>query len=533
MFNLGNMLKPKSLPNLALLVVLIAMLTAMLSSHHWNRSKPNERGVIKWDVISYYSYLPATFIYGDVTLGFLDNPPEGFVNDNKFWVIELENGNRLIMTSMGLSMLYSPFFFMAHLLAPVFGETPDGYSHIYQFFLVLSSLIYVMIGLIFLKKILHKYFSPYVTAITLLLVGLGTNLFFYTVHEGPMSHGYNFALITIFLYLVIRWYERPVLKTTVILGLVYGLIVLIRPSNIIAGAILLFWGVTGIHSLRVRSMFLLQKVPLILLMVLFFLIPWIPQFLYWKTVTGSFLFNSYGPNGSSFYFGSPHIFDVLFSYRKGWFLYTPVMLVATAGLLFMGKKCKDGQWTIFIYLILQVYLIASWWSWWNGGGFGLRSFVDIYGIMAFPLAALVDRVLRMKRPAAIASGAFLLFLLYMNLYQTHLYTKGFIHHTGMTKEAYWLNFLSFRPDGRSWQMLSIPDPQLARLGIYYEYYTGTDDADLKSMEQDEGRDQIRTEIEKDKKLSREIHRHAKRTGEEYDEALEMVVERIYDYRTSP
>ena len=48
------------------------------------------------------------------------------------------------------------------------------------------------------------------TAVALILVGLGTNLFFYTAHEGPMSHSYNFALITIFLYLVIRWYENPV-----------------------------------------------------------------------------------------------------------------------------------------------------------------------------------------------------------------------------------------------------------------------------------------------------------------------------------
>lgn len=524
------MIKTKSLPHLALLIVLAAFLVSIFSIQPWAQSKPNERGVIKWDVISYYAYLPATFIYGDVTLGFLDD--KEFVNDNKFWFIELENGNRLIQTSMGLSVLYSPFFFMAHALAPLFGEATDGYSSIYQLFLVLSSLFYVMIGLFFLKRILLKYYTQLATAVTLLLVGLGTNLYFYTVHEGPMSHAYNFTLITILLYLVIRWYENPAFGRTALLGLVFGLIVLVRPSNIIAGTLILFWGVSSLQSLRERFMLLLNKAPLLLLMVLCFLIPWLPQFFYWKSVTGSYLFNSYGPSGSSFYFGSPHIFDVLFSYRKGWFLYTPVMLVATAGLLFMGRKCKDGQWTISLYLILQAYLIASWWSWWNGGSFGLRSFVDVYGIMALPLAALVDRVLKMRRPVAIASGAFFLFLLYMNLFQTHQYTRGFIHHTGMTKEAYWLNFLSFKPDGSSWQMLSIPDPQLARLGIYYEYYTGTDDAGLKSMEQEQGREQIRKEIEKDKKLSREIRRHAARNGEEYADALERVVERIYDYRTS-
>ena len=63
---------------------------------------------------------------------------------------------------------------------------------------MLSSLFWVMMGLFVLRRLLLRYFTPSATAITLVLIGLGTNLFFYTVHEGPMSHGYNFALITFF-----------------------------------------------------------------------------------------------------------------------------------------------------------------------------------------------------------------------------------------------------------------------------------------------------------------------------------------------
>ena len=33
-----------------------------------------------------------------------------------------------------------------------------------------------------------------------------------------------------------------------------------------------------------------------------------------------------------------------------------------------------------------------------------------------------------------------------------------------------------------WQMLSLPDATLARLGIYYNYYTGSDDSALESNE---------------------------------------------------
>lgn len=518
-----------TLPDLALLVVLTVMVVTMCSFHAWNRSKPNERGVIKWDVISYYSYLPATFIYGDVTLGFLDDP--GFNNDNKFWFYPLENGNRLIQTSMGLSLLYAPFFFMAHILAPLFGQARDGFSNIYQFFLLLSSLFYVMLGLFFLRKVLLKFFTRVTTAIVLLIIPLGTNLFYYSVHEGAMSHAYNFALITIFLFMVTRWYEEPGFGKAAILGLLYGLIALIRPSNITAGILLLLWGVSSWSSLGGRFRFLARQLPGLLVMVLCFVIPWIPQLIYWKEVTGSVLFNSYGPSGSSFFFGSPHILDLLFSYRKGWFLYTPVMALATAGLLLMGKKCRSGQWSISLYLLIQIYLLASWWSWWNGGSFGLRSFVDIYGIMAVPLAALLDALYGARKYVRFAAGGVLLFLLLLNLHQTFLYTRGFIHYSGMTKQAYWLNFMRIKPEGSSWQMLSIPDAELARMGIYYGYDSGADDTALKDMGETEGMEMIRKEIEGNPRLTRQIKRHAARMDMDYREALGVVVERVYHYRT--
>ncbi len=522
-----------SLPTIAIWFILAAMLGAMGAYHHWTRDSNGDRGVIKWDVISYYAYLPATFIYGDATLDFLDNPPADFVNDNKFWYHTMENGNRVIRTSMGLSILYSPFFFIAHGLAPYFNQTPDGYTSIYQLFLAFSSLFYVLMGLMILKRILLRFYSERASAITLLLVALGTNLFFYTVHDGPMSHSYNFAMLTLFLYLVIKWYEEPSFKRSVLLGFVYGLIVLVRPSNVLVGILFLGWGVVGKGAIRQRLFLMLKQYKMLLAMVLFFILPWIPQMIYWKTVTGSLLYNSYGPSGSSFYFNSPHIIDLLFSFRSGWYLYTPVMLAATIGLVFLGRKCKAGLWPISILLVLQIYLLSCWWSWWNGGSFGLRSFVDIYGILALPLAALIDVSLSSKKYVAIVTTAVLGFFLYVNQFQTYQYNTGVVHFIGNTKESYSLNFLRFKADGRFWKMLAIPDTELARLGIYYDYHTGENYSTFKSIGTEEGKELVRNEIQNDKQLIREIRKHAKRTGISYDESLDMVAERVYEHKSSP
>ena len=435
-----------SLPTLAIWFIFAALLSTMGVYHHWTRSKDGNRGVIKRDVISYYAYLPATFIYGDVTLKFLDHPPRDFVNDNKFWYDTMDDGSRVIRTSMGLSILYSPFFFIAHGLAPYFNQLPEGFSSIYQLFLAFSSLFYVLMGLMILKRILRRFYSERASTITLLLVALGTNLFFYTVHEGPMSHSYNFALLTLFLYLVIKWYEEPSFKRSVLLGFVYGLIVLVSPSNVLVGILFLGWGVVGKGAIRERLFLLLKQYKMLLAMVLFFILPWVPQMIYWKTVTGSVFYYSYVSSGTSFYLNAPHIIDLLFSFRSGWYLYTPVMLAATLGLFFLKRKCRAGLWPISILLLLQIYLLSCWWSLRNGDSFGLRSFVDIYGLMALPLAALVETSLRSKRIVTISTAAVLGFFLYMNQFQTVQYTKGIIHHTEMTGEAYKLNFLKFKGD---------------------------------------------------------------------------------------
>ena len=136
---------------------------------------------------------------------------------------------------------------MAHLLAPVFGEPRDGFSSIYQFFLVFSSLVYAGVGFMLLRRILLRYVDSPVAAFIILLIGLGTNLYYYATFEAAMSHSYNFCFISLFLFLTIQWYEKTSMKRSFFLGLVFGLITLVRPTNILVLILLLLWEV-GIYT---------------------------------------------------------------------------------------------------------------------------------------------------------------------------------------------------------------------------------------------------------------------------------------------
>ena len=75
------------------------------------------------------------------------------------------------------------------------------------------------------------------------------------------------------------------------------------------------------------------------IIIFFAFLVWIPQLLYWKTVTGNYLFYSYADEG--FFFLNPQILKGLFSYRNGWLIYSPVMFFALLGIPFLYRYAKD------------------------------------------------------------------------------------------------------------------------------------------------------------------------------------------------
>lgn len=516
-------------PDRIILFILAVYIITNFCHHNWTRDQGPYRGVIQWDVISYYAYLPATFIYNDLKLDFLDDP--GFHNDNKMWPTSIENGNNLIITSMGLSMMYAPFFFMAHLLAPIFHEPRTGYNSIYQFFLVFGALTYVALALFVLKKILLLFYSPLITAITLLCIGLGTNLYYYSTFAAAVPHSFNFALIIFFLYAFIRWYEEPGIGNSVVNGLLIGLITLIRPTNALVLVVFWLWGVASLQDLKGRLKFYLRHLPAVGIMLFCIFIVWLPQLLYWKFITGHYLFYSYGPHGGNFYFSHPHLASLLVSYKKGWFVYTPLMLLVVPGLFLVRRQARGTLLPVAIFLVLFIYLQASWWCWWFGGSFGSRVFVDSYGIMAIPLAAVIGAVPGMKRRISrVGSGLLLTLLVLFQLFQTLQYSNGAIHYMGMNKDAYWETFLKLKPTGRFWNLLTIPDSDLGRLGIYVYYDTGENVSYLKNMEKKEALRVIRKQIDSNQRLTEEIHRYAKREDVDTGKAIDMVAEKIYKYK---
>jgi hypothetical protein len=430
--------------NLTIGILLLVVVSTIATQGRY--AKPGK--VIEWDIISYYAYLPAVFIHQDLNFEFRENNIEKY--GEMIWPVRSPIGKNTIITSMGMAFLYAPFFFLGHIFALLGPWEADGYSIPYRFALSFSVFFYLIPGLIFLSKILRRYFDEKVTAFTLIAVLLGTNLLYYSTDEGPMSHAYNFALITLFIWSTIKFYDKPSLIKIILTGALAGLIALIRPTNILVLILFFLWDIRNWDNFRQRFSFFLKRYYWVIIMAVAFILVWVPQMIYWHWATGQIFFFSYGLKHDRFYFDNPQIFNILFSYKKGWFVYTPIMLFAIAGLFKLPGKLKGLILPFTIFTVLNVYILSSWWSWWFGGGFGLRSFIDMYGLMAIPLAAFTSFAFQQKRIRKFLLTGLLSALILFNLFQTWQYRKGLIHWELMNKEAYWANFLRTKYGPNYW-----------------------------------------------------------------------------------
>ena len=406
-----------------------------------------EKGTKGGDPLGYYSYLPATFIHGDLKDLTQTNEARGkhlprafnkqFYEDQTL-VTTTKEGNKVIKYTCGLAITITPFFVMAHILAPILGYAPDGFSTIYAFFQYFAGFFYALWGLWLLRSILLRWYEDKWVALSLCLLALGTNLFFFVVHHTAMSHATLFFLHILAIHQTIRLYESQHWINSIGLGLGLGLIILIRPVEIFIVFIPLFWGVSKINLavLKERLLFFYKHKAKITLVFFAAFVVSIPQFLYWRELTGDFIYYSYGNEG--FNFAKPNLIRGLFGYQNGWLAYTPMMYFALIGLFFFKNK-QIGLLPILLFLIPHIYLTYSWWCWYYINGYGSRPMVETYGLLSLPFTVYWIKIQKKKWLLGLSLVA-ALFFIYMNLFQTWQFYKG-LYRTEVSKKEFFMSTL--------------------------------------------------------------------------------------------
>lgn len=431
------------------------MLALLFSSINYNSWKIFRAGNPFYsDANQYYSYLVATFIKHDLTFNF----------PNDYWLFRPKN-IAVPKVSMGTAYMYSPFFAIGHCIASNSEKfLADGYSKPYAYSIYYGSILYCLLGLLILRKLLLIFFDEWPTTLTLFSIFFATNLFFYALSWPVLSHGYLFFLYALLLYLVVKWHQTQKMSTVIGIGFLIGLIAVIRPLDVVIALIPLLYGISSKETLLHKIQLIKTNYLQVFVAFCFFWIPIIPQLIYWKWATGEYLYFSYG-GAERFFFNDPQIFNLLFSYRKGWLLYTPIMIFAIIG-MFQMKRIKDFTFATILYTVLIIYLLSCWWCWWYGGCFGMRALIQSYALFALPMAAFYTVVWQKNFLRFVLIPVILLFG-YLNICQAWQYKSNILHWDGNTKEVYWGVFGIWDkanvPPG-VYDHLDEPDYEKARLG---------------------------------------------------------------------
>ncbi len=378
-------MQKKKLTYLLLLLFLGASLFLTLNRH--SRSTPGNYHCEIWaDKAGYYVYLPATFIYGfdgrTMPRNIETKTGNGFSIDSASGVIRTKY-------TYGVSLMQLPFFLVAHALAIVLNLEASGFSTIYLRMVDVAAVFYSFFALIILFFVLKRYVDKRSSLICIACLYLGTNVFYFSIFETGMSHAYSFFLFSLFLYLSPMLLQDTARAINYLLfGLVVGLIITVRPMNVIFLPVFFIFNKVSWSLITKRYKAILMTAAAVVLII-------IPQLIFWKYSYGHYLFYSYEGEGFTNIL-NPKVLELWFSTNNGLFIFNPIVILILAGLFVMSSTHKTRALLLGIYFLFLSYLFASWHDWRYGCSYGCRPFTEYFALFAIPVSVFVQRLFPLK-----------------------------------------------------------------------------------------------------------------------------------------
>ena len=301
--------------------------------------------------------------------------------------------------SVGTALLWLPFFLVAHALALAgsalgLAVRPDGLGFLYQGAASVGSICYGAAGFALIHRSASRLFGNAAALASVAALWLASNSIYYMVVEPSMAHMVGlFSVAALYTYWHQRiWQRAPVLRDGVLLGLLGGLVLLVRLQDatlLLAPYGYLLWGaLAGQTPLTPapRRAWLTVGIATAAGTVIAFL----PQLLAWRLSYGTWLAWPYlHERTPSFYWLQPQFAGVLVLPGRGMFVWHPVYALAALGLVLLARRQRALTALLGASFVMSVYVVAAWWGWDQGDSFGGRMFVSGMWTWGVGLAALI------------------------------------------------------------------------------------------------------------------------------------------------
>lgn len=439
------------------LLFCVALLIAAQFLYYPKWKMSNTEATLSWDVSGYYFYLPAAFIYSDLNrVAFRDSIITKYSpSTSPYQAFDVGNGNRVMKYSLGQAISFIPGFLCGHLAAKVSSYPADGFSFPYQLSIAIWSIIVAILGLFILRKVLLEYFNESTTAIVLVVIVFTTNYLNYAGIDSALTHNYLFTIYLLLVWTTIKFYKKPSFLLACVIGGLIGWATLTRPTEIISCIIPIFWGIWSWEDVKNRFSFFSKNIRLLTAAIFICIAVGSLQLIYWKFVTGEWIYYTY--QDQTFSWLRPHVIVGLFSYKTGWFVYSPLVVLGFAGYFIYFMQKSKVIWATGIAIALAMYITFAWDDYLYGGSLGSRAMIQYYGLLALPMAALVQTIRKSR------IGSTFLFVIigisaYYNFWLTHqAHRGGFLPVGQVTKEYFWATVGKWNLEQDVVKLLDNPD----------------------------------------------------------------------------
>jgi hypothetical protein len=316
---------------------------------------------------------------------------------------ETEAGRRINFGTIGCAILWLPFYAAGDVTARLLHASGrdvavDGYSKPYIAAVCYGSAIYGFAAL--LLSIASARRLGLDAAIPALAVWVGTPLLFYMYVAPPMAHACSAFAVALLIWIWLRIRTGWPIGGVVALGAVTALTGMVREQDVLlaCGPALdcMLWA-AAVDEATARRPGMRALISRGLAAIGAFAVVYLPQALAYISLNGHL-----GPSHlvmRKMTWTAPHAFQVLASPEHGFLFWTPLAILAIAGLAALamrgGGTASLDQTAVrrvggcmLLMVALQVYSAGSVESWTVAGAFGQRRFVALTSLLVVGLAAL-------------------------------------------------------------------------------------------------------------------------------------------------
>jgi hypothetical protein len=355
---------------------------------------------VNGDGIGYYAYLRSPLIDGNFSFTSDFQHPEEELE--KIFLVDHFVDNPVTKTghlpnfyTVGPAILWSPFLIATHLAVLGLGRlgwpiASDGHSWPYVAALTAATALYGFAGLCLSFAMARRFVEERWAFWATIGLWFGSSVPVYIYLLPAWSHAHSIFATSLFLWYWLRTRGTRTSGQWLKLGLLSGLMIDVYQLNVVFFIAVAYEALSAYAEIwstgAGRLEMLAKALRLHGLYGLGILLALLPTFVTRQIVFGNPF--SVGPYAlRTWNWTSPAFAQVLFSKDHGLFVFTPILVVAIAGLFYLRSLDRTVG-TICLLVTPVFYFLISCFPWWYGAvGLGNRFFVSLTPIFIFGLAS--------------------------------------------------------------------------------------------------------------------------------------------------